>query len=273
MIFMNNEQNQQNPIIQLSTNPKIQYCSDLHLEFPENKKFLNSNPLQVEGEVLLLAGDIVPFAVMNNHKDFFDYISDNFKFTYWIPGNHEFYYYDITKKDDAIHEKIRSNVYLVNNVSVKLDDVKLIFSTLWSKIDLINQWVVQQTLSDFHVIKYNKRPFTAVHYNQLHQECIQFIEKELKQNGEEKTIVVSHHVPTFLNYPEKYKGDTLNEAFAVELFDLIEANGPDYWIFGHHHQNIPDFKIGETKLITNQLGYVKYNEHKYFNLKKHFFTS
>lgn len=252
---------------------KIQYCSDLHLEFPENKKFLNSNPLQVEGEVLLLAGDIVPFAVMNNHKDFFDYISDNFKFTYWIPGNHEFYYYDITKKDDAIHEKIRSNVYLVNNVSVKLDDVKLIFSTLWSKIDLINQWVVQQTLSDFHVIKYNKRPFTAVHYNQLHQECIQFIEKELKQNGEEKTIVVSHHVPTFLNYPEKYKGDTLNEAFAVELFDLIEANGPDYWIFGHHHQNIPDFKIGETKLITNQLGYVKYNEHKYFNLKKHFFTS
>ena len=272
MIFMNNEQNQQKPIIQLSTNPKIQYCSDLHLEFPENKKFLNSNPLQVEGEVLLLAGDIVPFAVMNNHKDFFDYISDNFKFTYWIPGNHEFYYYDITKKDDAIHEKIRSNVYLVNNVSVKLDDVKLIFSTLWSKIDLINQWVVQQTLSDFHVIKYNKRPFTAVHYNQLHQECIQFIEKELKQNGEEKTIVVSHHVPTFLNYPEKYKGDTLNEAFAVELFDLIEANGPDYWIFGHHHQNIPDFKIGETKLITNQLGYVKYNEHKYFNLKKHFFT-
>jgi len=36
----------------------------------------------------------------------------------------------------------------------------------------------------------------------------------------------------------------LNEAFAVELFELIEDSGPDYWIYGHHHNNIPDFSIG-----------------------------
>ena len=243
---------------------KIQYCSDLHLEFPENKEFLKSNPLQVKAEILVLAGDIVPFVAMNNHKDFFDYISDNFKYTYWIPGNHEFYYYDITKKDGTIHEKIRSNISLVNNISIKHDDARFIFSTLWSKIDPANQWIVQQSMSDFRIIKHKKELFTPSHYNQLHQECIRFIKQELKQSVQEKTIVVSHHVPSFFNYPEKYKGDVLSSAFAVELYDLIEKSDINYWIFGHHHQNISDFTIGNTKLITNQMGYVSYNEHHLF---------
>ena len=243
---------------------KIQYCSDLHLEFPENKELLKSNPLKAEGDILILAGDIVPFVVMKNHGDFFDYLSDNFKYTYWVPGNHEYYYYDISQKSGTIHEKIRSNVFLVNNVSVNHDDVRLIFTTLWSKINPANQWTIQRSMSDFQVIKHKKEIFTPFHYNQLHQACIRFIEQELNQNVKEKTIVVSHHVPTLLNYPEIYKADILNEAFAVELYDLIEKSDINHWIFGHHHQNLADFTIGKTKLLTNQLGYVEYNEHQLF---------
>jgi hypothetical protein len=40
---------------------KIQFCSDLHLEFPINKKYLKANPIKPEGEIPLLAGDIIPF--------------------------------------------------------------------------------------------------------------------------------------------------------------------------------------------------------------------
>jgi hypothetical protein len=71
-----------------------------------------------------------------------------------------------------------------------------------------------------------------------------------------------------MNYPAQYKGDVLSEAFATELFELINTLGPNYWIYGHHHRNITNFEIGKTKMLTNQLGYVQYGEHRLFNKEK-----
>ena len=34
---------------------KIQYCSDLHIEFLENKKFLDEKPIAPIGEILIMA--------------------------------------------------------------------------------------------------------------------------------------------------------------------------------------------------------------------------
>src|SRR5450759_538264 len=99
---------------------KIQYASDLHLEFPENKEFLKKNPLLSGG-------------------DFFNYISVTFKTTYWIPGNHEYYNSDLSARTGSFNEKIKENLFLVNNISVIQDDVKLIFSTLWTSISSSNQ--------------------------------------------------------------------------------------------------------------------------------------
>lgn len=244
----------------------IQYCSDLHLEFRENKQYLTDNPLTLNGEVLLLAGDIVPFAVMNKYVAFFDFLADHFETTYWIPGNHEYYHSDLADRCGSLHEKIRSNVVLVNNVAIDHKGIRFVFSTLWSHISPANQWTIQQAMADFQVIRYKGKPFTPFDYNEQHQLCVDFLKAELELKFK-KTIVVSHHVPTFLNYPEKYKGDALNEGFAVELFNLIEPSGVDYWIYGHHHQYIPEFIIGSTMLKTNQLGYVKYKEHLSFNSK------
>ena len=243
---------------------KLQYCSDLHLEFPENKALLKAKPLIPVGDILLLAGDIVPFAVMEKHNDFFDYVSDNFEFTYWIPGNHEYYYSDATQRSGAFIENIRSNVFLLNNQAIFHQNFRFLFSTLWSKIRPAYQFQIERSMSDFHVIKYHGYRFSVDHFNQLHTDCMNFIQPQLEQPFAGTTIVVTHHMPTFMNYPPKFKGDILNEAFAVELHDYIEQTQPHYWIYGHVHANAMDFKIGNTQLLSNQLGYVRHGENTHF---------
>ncbi len=247
---------------------KIQYASDLHLEFPANKEFLKQHPLQPMAEVLVLAGDIVPFALLDKHKDFFSYVSDHFETTYWLPGNHEYYHFDIADKCGMLNEKIRSNVFLVNNTSVVIEKTKLIFSTLWSKISASDQWHIERSMNDFHQIKNKGFRLSAEKYNELHAESLAFIQKEISEPEEQQMAVFTHHCPTFMNYPAQFKGDALNEAFAVELFELIESSNINYWVYGHHHSNTPEFRIGNTKLITNQLGYVQGNEHLKFETNK-----
>ncbi|GAF05732.1 metallophosphoesterase [Saccharicrinis fermentans] len=243
----------------------IQYCSDLHLEFPENEKFLKDKPIIPKANILILAGDIVPLKVMDKFNWFWDKLSEDFERVYWVPGNHEYYHGNLSKYNGRLSMKIRNNISLVNNFVVTENGVRLIFSTLWSRIKLENKWVIERRLNDFHLIKNGEYTFTSESYNRLHKKSLEFVTGELKKAKQNKVVVCSHHVPTFLNYPEKYKGDSINDAFATELFPLIEEYQPEAWIFGHHHWNHAPFTIGKTQMLTNQLGYVRNNEHEQFN--------
>jgi predicted phosphohydrolase len=246
----------------------LQYCSDLHLEFPQNETYIKDNPIQPIGDILILAGDITLFTRIDRQKDFFNYISDHFKETYWIPGNHEYYQSDISNRSGSFEEKIRNNVSLVNNITIDVGTHQLLFSTLWSSISLLNGWRIERGLNDFYQISYNGKRLQVPDYNDFHKACIEFLRPALEEETQGKKVVITHHVPTFKNYPAEYKSDFLNEAFATILDDLISETTPDYWIYGHHHRNIPEFKIGHTKMLTNQLGYVQQGENSLFRANK-----
>ena len=86
------------------TNMKIQYASDLHLEFADNWRYLKAHPLEVTGDILLLAGDIGYLGDDNYSKHpFWDWASENYKEVHCCMGNHEFYkYYDVATLPTAI---------------------------------------------------------------------------------------------------------------------------------------------------------------------------
>lgn len=244
---------------------KIQYCSDLHLEMPANAAYMKKYSLEPVGEILILAGDILPFNLHKTQTDFIGYIADHFEMVYWIPGNHEYFGSDAATVANPLLEKLRSNVWLVNNKMVAFNDVSFICTTLWSKIDLLQALDIQRSVTDFKNILWEGRRFTTREFNQLHNQSIAFLGQALKEVSTENTIVITHHVPTLQNYPSRYRNSPINSAFVTELYDLVFDSQAAYWIYVHHHYNIPAFTIGRTTLLTNQLGYVQRGENNWFN--------
>jgi Icc-related predicted phosphoesterase len=245
---------------------KIQYASDLHLEFPDNTWYFINNPIVPKADILVLAGDIVTLDSVTDKAWFFDYLSENFEQVYWVPGNHEYYHYsDINRYAGSFNVLVRNNVRLVNNVTIKHDDVNLIFTTLWSKIRKENIHFIQQRMNDYRLIRDAGEILTPKKTNMLHEVNIAFLRSELERLQDEKTVVVTHHVPTEMEYPKQFKGDSLMEGFVVELSEMIEELKPNVWIYGHSHHSKPKFQIGETLMLNNSLGYVHTEKTKYQN--------
>lgn len=251
---------------------KIQFASDLHLEFYENSKYLKCNPLKPVGDILILAGDIECLNLdyfFNN--SFWDYVSDNFKEVIVVAGNHEFYTsHDLAKIKGGKICAVRRNVNYYYNSLLNIGGVRLIVSPLWSYIPVEQAAFVKNGVSDFHRISYNNSKLTIDEFNREHERCLNFIKRSVNESAKENSgpiVVVTHHVPSFELSSPDYAGSRISGAFTTELANYIEASPIDYWIYGHSHRNI-DKIIGNTKCVSNQLGYVFYEEHHSFENDK-----
>lgn len=248
---------------------RIQYCSDLHLELEKNSKYIKNNPLTVKGDILLLAGDIIPLHDELFNNPFFNYISDKYKKVFWVPGNHEFYHKDISEFSKSYNIQVRKNINIVHNIEVQIENIQFVFSTLWSKISVTNEKNIEQSVSDFNCILRNNKQFKAADFNKLHNESLSFIQQSL-MNKKNKTVVVTHHLPSSLCNSPVHNNSPINEAFCVDLTDYIENSDVNFWIYGHNHTNQKPLYIGNTILLTNQLGYVHSNEHGSFKHNAYF---
>ncbi len=244
---------------------KIQFASDLHLEFNDNSRWLRENPLLPKGDTLVLAGDIAYLGheIYQNHP-FWDWCAENFKETYVVPGNHELYmHYDINLLTEGWSQEIRPNVHAVYNKVIRIGDVDFIMSTLWSRIHPAEAYFVEHGVNDFRRIDNGEGRLTWDRFNDEHQRCLDFIKRSLETSTAKKRVVVTHHVPSFDLMAEEFKGSRINAAFTSDLNHFIEAHPIDFWIYGHSHRNI-EAKIGGTQIVSNQLGYVFAEEHADF---------
>lgn len=236
---------------------RIQFASDLHLEFKENLAYIQSIPFEVTGEILILAGDTfyLKDRTMPNIK-FWKWASQNYLQVILVPGNHEFYNNgDVSVRGDSWQYMFLDNVGYYYNKVVRISDMDIVLSTLWSHIPAENEFNVFRGMNDFRQILYDKHRLRIEDFNAEHEKCLTFIKQSVLESTAKHIVVVTHHLPTFQAVTKEQINDNMNNAYVTELGNFIADSRIDYWIYGHSHKNI-DTEIGTTKIISNQLGYL-----------------
>jgi Icc-related predicted phosphoesterase len=257
---------------------KIAYCSDLHLEFGRLECELP------DADILLLAGDIYVNDFFNKYDstdgviDFFTKISKKYKHIIYTPGNHEYYDSSIFTLDCDYFDFLNSlgNIHYSDNSVICIDDVLIIFSTMWTDMNRSNPVVLNSCkhgMSDYRKILYSKTYFTpedSVTLHELHRGSLidnlyASAKNRLNHSIKNKIVVMTHHAPSMASTHCK---NNLDYAYgSTDLDDIIIDSDIQYWIHGHTHSN-SDYMVGNTRVLSNCRGYVGYEKEAYnFEIK------
>ena len=227
---------------------KIQILSDLHLELGEYVL------PKCNRDLLIVAGDI------NTRRKSDEFLTEQAKISpvLYILGNHEYYYeefYSIIQYYKSIKVP---NLYLLHNSVFLLENIRFLGCTLWTDIKIRNNCeelnLLNSNIYDFRNVKYRDSLFQVEKSVKIHQESVNWLYHELNKPFNGKTVVITHHMPSYKSIHNDFKGHPLNSAFASSLDNIMLKFKPDIWIHGHTHYNF-DYFIGKTRVICNPRGF------------------
>lgn len=232
---------------------RLQVFSDLHLESG------GFQPVIKNPDVVVLAGDI------HEGTEGVKWAKRTFRDlpAIYILGNHEFYNHRLTDLVPKLKREARgSNIHVLENDVFQWGGYFFLGCTLWTDFNLgpadageamLYAW---GEMADYNLIQ-KDRSGALVHPRDLariHTRSVKWLERQMSGYNTSQTIVVTHHAPSPRSIPSYHAGETLSAAFASNLDSLICASRIPLWIHGHTHHNV-DYRIGETRIYSNQRGY------------------
>ena len=236
---------------------KVQVYSDLHIEYEESDHVDVSNYIEKRDgvDIVILAGDIGNLYRYEQLKNFLVDVSKMYTYTFFVPGNHEFYMrktlpiksYKALYNDLHKLEKDIPRLIILNNDSYLVDNKYcLIGSTLWSYIN-------DSQIFPFYRVKiYGFNKYIYNKYNHNNYMYIMNILQLCKQKGW-IPIVITHYPPSFKCIQTRRQRDECRYLYANDFDHIITQFQPPVWIAGHTHENF-DIKIQNTRIISNQKG-------------------
>ena len=235
---------------------KFQIVSDLHIEYKTNKVPDPLTLITPTADVLILAGDIGSFYKFYQLETFLCDLCKYFKVVIYIPGNHEYYQtpgYESQTMSSLFNkfvmlEQSISNLYILNQSSIQIDDICVVGCTLWSNPNInVPKFIVRIDEMNTKV------------YKQKYNSDLLYIKKMIKycKKKEKKLVVVSHHCPTYSVITKL--NDKYISLYASHLDNLLNKDMVHTWIAGHIHKNFDLITKGGTHLVGNQKGKPKDN--------------
>ena len=246
----------------------IQFCSDLHLEFEENRRFLQDNPIIPSGDLLVIAGDAIYLGSQEMAAfPFFDWCSDHFAETLIVPGNHEFYGgFDIARTLEDFELPLRPNVRYMNNKSWRKDGVEIFFTTMWPHYSPLDKLNAQMMMNDYEYGVFGGKRFEAFDVNGIHKRCTDWLAGALDASDARTKVVVTHHCPIIEPEKVRYLGKWASTCYMTDMSAFMEAHRPGFWIHGHvHFIRSYGVSVGPTTVHSNPLGYIFEEEAAAFN--------
>lgn len=217
---------------------KIITYSDIHLEIGKNYH----PPVDVEGDVILLAGDIINFKHYNPLK---------FSLKFWdkpviyIAGNHEYYdaNMDISEKEALkwIGRKL-PNVHYLKNSAIEIDGVHFFGGTMWTDFDGGNYQAMryaEQNMNDYAVIRTNEtQKLTPEDTLKFHESYVEALIRWFETDLNGPRVVLSHHAPIPGPSGLNRHGDNILEPAYTsrDMIKIIDKYQPALWVYGHTHQ-------------------------------------
>lgn len=255
---------------------KFRIISDVHSEFNSNHDRLDQIPAhELDKEsVLIIAGDYCVF--YKNKFDTISVLSSRFYSVIYVPGNHEYYKgsfpYSEQKFIKYITDNNLTNVHLLQNKTLQIDDIIIYGSTLWTRIDYSFYCDIVNRMNDYKKIRsgnyhnnYANR-FVPVICDEYFNKSISKLKTTIDSITTQKLLVVTHHAPTELSIADEFINSPVTSAYYTELFlndkylDDSYRNKITVWVHGHTH-NCVDTMINNTRIICNPCGYPDQNTH------------
>ena len=269
----------------------IRLTSDIHLDFdidlfntgkrtPEEKSAGEMSFLWLPNEMpedfetaLVLAGDLWTDRKFLSRKyptgeSWLSKVSKRFKYIIFVLGNHDYWSTNMSHEPKKIKAELEAqnlnNVYLLENNVLVLDNVKFVGSTLWTDYnnhDIELMMDADKLMNDYKKIRFGLNSYKKVTSSNLYNTHIvsrNFIfQNAIKDNLEQKIVVVTHMPPSSKSVEKKYLDNPkpINYLYYSNMEEKIEESEIDIWMHGHTH-SYANYNIGKTQVLANPRGYV-----------------